>query len=145
MKLWELLKHDHQEVRTIFSQLEKAQDEARQEELFGKLKTELQLHTRLEETHFYPALEKHDETKEMAEEATEEHGEIKKMLTHPSSLAAGGDKFLELIKVLQENVEHHVKEEETEIFPAAEKVIEKGRLDEIADEIAKEKRAAKAG
>jgi len=144
MKLWDLLKRDHEEVRNIFSQLEKAKDRARHEELFGKLKAELQLHTRVEEKHFYPALEEHEETKDMAEEATEEHGEVKKMLTHLSSLVPGGDKFLELLKELQGNVEHHVKEEETEIFPAAEKAIDKSQLDTIADEVAKEKRAEKA-
>jgi hemerythrin superfamily protein len=144
MKLWDLLKHDHQEVRNIFSQLEKAKDKARHEELFEKLKAELQLHTKVEEKHFYPALEKHEETKDMAEQATEEHGEVKRMLTHLSSLVAGGEKFLDLIKELQGSVEHHVKEEETEIFPAAEKAIDKSQLDRIADEIAKEKRAEKA-
>jgi len=143
MKLWDLLKHDHHEVRTIFSQLEKAKDKARHEELFARLKAELQLHTKVEEKHFYPVLEKHEETKDMADEATEEHGEVKKMLTHLSSLVAGGDKFLELVKELQANVEHHVEEEETEIFPAAEKALDKSQLDMIADEIAKEKRAEK--
>jgi len=145
MKLWDLLKHDHQEVNKIFAQLQKATDKTRQEALFSTLKAELQLHTKVEEAHFYPALKKHDQTKDLVAEAIEEHGEVKHLLAHLSSLTAGGDKFLELVKELQGNVEAHVEEEEKEIFPAAEKALEERQLDEIAVEIAKEKQAAKAG
>ncbi|MBV9523708.1 MAG: hemerythrin domain-containing protein [Alphaproteobacteria bacterium] len=145
MKLWDLLKRDHQEVEKLFAQMEKSKDKESSEKLFTKIKSELQLHTKLEETHFYPALKKHDATKNLVKEALEEHGEVKKMLTRLSSLTAGGDKFMELVKELQTNVEHHVEEEEQEIFPAAEKAIDKQELDTIAGEIQKEKQAAKAG
>jgi hemerythrin-like domain-containing protein len=145
MKLWDLLKHDHQQVAKIFAQLGDTKDRARQEELFKKLKAELQLHTKIEEAHFYPALNKHEETKDLAKEAAEEHGEVKKMLRRLSSLAAGGDKFLEVIGELRHSVEHHVEEEETEIFPAAENALEARQLDDIAVEITKEKQTAKVG
>ncbi len=98
MKVWDLLKHYHREVEQIFSQLDKTQDKQQQEKLFGKLKHELQLHTKVEETHFYPALKSADETKDMVGEALEEHGEVKKMLTRLSSLAVGGDTWREGIK-----------------------------------------------
>jgi hemerythrin superfamily protein len=145
MKLWDLLKHDHREVSTIYGQLQKAKDKSRLEELFAKLKAELLLHAQVEEAYFYPALKEHDQTKKLVKEAIEEHVEVKKMLTHLSSLVAGGDKFMELLKELHGNVEHHVGEEEKEIFPAAERALEKQQLDEIARKIAKEKQTAKTG
>lgn len=145
MNVWDLLKHDHREVEQIFAQLAKEEDKSNQEKLFGKLKHELELHTKVEETHFYPALKNHDETRDMVEEALEEHGEVKKMLTRLSSLATGGDAWRDGIKELQGSVEHHVEEEENEVFPAARKVLDERQAEEMGRKIEQEKQAAKAG
>jgi hemerythrin superfamily protein len=144
MKLWELLKKDHREVDQLFAEIEEADGEE-QGELFTRIKEALQLHTKLEEAHFYPALKEYDETKEMAQHAGKEHGEVKELLRKMSQLKPGGDTWTKHCEELKTSVQHHVKEEETKIFPAAEKAIEEDELDEIAETIESEKEEAKAG
>ena len=145
MKLWTLLKHDHQEVSKLFAQIKKSDSGDKQEKLFAKLKGELELHTKLEETHLYPVLMKHEETKDLAKHAREEHGDVKKLLEEMSGFAVGDDKWTELCRQLQSGVEEHVEEEEKEMFPAAEEALDKTQIDEIGKKIEEEKQAAKAG
>jgi hemerythrin-like domain-containing protein len=88
---------------------------------------------------------KHEQTKELAKHAREEHAEVKKLLKQISGLPVGDDKWTELCRQLQSGVADHVEEEEQEIFPAAEKALDKQQLDEIGRKIEEEKQAAKAG
>ena len=98
--------------------------------------------TEVEEQHFYPALREQEETKDLVEEALEEHNEVKEMLEELDGPDKDDESWAEQLAELQENVEHHVQEEETQLFPRAQKVLTKEQADEIAAAIDKEKEAA---
>ena len=144
MDLYQLLKQDHQKAKRLFEQLSDTSDRAvkSRERLFAQLKQELELHTEVEEQHFYPALRDNDETRDLIEEALEEHNEVKEMLEELDGADMDHDSWAEQLAELQENVEHHVAEEEMQLFPRAQKVLKKEQADEIAAAIEKEKEAA---
>jgi len=144
MDLYQLLKQDHQKVKRLFEQLSDTSDRTvkSRERLFAQLKQELELHTEVEEQHFYPALRDEEETKDMVEEALEEHDEVNEMLEELDGADKDEEGWSEQLAELQENVEHHVEEEETQLFPAAQKVLKKDKADEIAAAIEKDKQAA---
>jgi hypothetical protein len=106
-----LLKDDHRKVEELFEQFEKAKGEGRKQKLALEICTELTIHTILEEEIFYPALEgKVDE--DLLKESFVEHDAAKVMI---AEIEAGepSDEFYDAkVKVLSEEIEHHVEEEE---------------------------------
>jgi iron-sulfur cluster repair protein YtfE (RIC family) len=144
MDLYQLLKQDHQKAKRLFEQLSDTSDRAvkSRERLFAQLNQELELHTEVEEQHFYPALREQEETKDLIEEALEEHNEVNELLQELDGPDKDDESWVEQLSELQENVEHHVEEEETQLFPRAQKVLKKEQADEIAAAIEKEKEAA---
>ena len=117
----EFLMAQHREVEGIFGDIEAAGDKAflNKKKLFDTLNEKLTLHMKLEETIFYPVAKKVDE--DAVVEASDEHANIKAMLRKLSGIEASDETFKNKIKVLKELVEHHVDEEETELFPACKK------------------------
>ena len=79
MDALELLKKDHQKVKELFEKAEEAEAK-QQEKIFEQIKTELETHARIEETVFYPAVQEHEELKDMVLESLEEHKQIKTLL-----------------------------------------------------------------
>jgi hemerythrin-like domain-containing protein len=137
MNIYELLEKDHQTVRSIFRELEQTSDRAlkRREHLFSELNVELNLHTLAEEKFLYPLLKEADETHALALEAVEEHRLVKKILKELERGDKGSERWAARLKVLSELVEHHVEEEEKEMFKMARKVIPKDLAMELAAEI----------
>jgi hemerythrin superfamily protein len=121
MDALELLTADHNRVRGLFSRFKEADEkdhDAEAAELAGKIVEELEVHTTIEEEIFYPAV--HDESEEIGElvdEGLQEHHVAKTLIEELGSLDAGSDEWTAKMKVLIENVEHHAKEEEEEMFP----------------------------
>jgi len=146
MDALELLKQDHQKVKELFEKAEEA-DGKQQEKIFEQIKTELETHARIEETVFYPAVQEHEELKDMVLESLEEHKQIKTLLREMDNLASDSEKFEPKLKVLMENVEHHAEEEEEEkMFPKLRQIMGKQKLEQLgADlEAAKGQRQRKA-
>jgi hemerythrin-like domain-containing protein len=125
MNAFNLLKADHKKVADILEKLDATSERAlkTREDLFTKLKRELDVHSRIEETIFYPVLEEADETHEITLEALEEHALVKQLLEELQSLAKDDEQWTAKFTVLKENVEHHVEEEEGEMFKKARKVL----------------------
>ena len=125
MNPFTLLKADHKKVAGLLEKLDSTTERGvkTREELFSQLKTELDVHARIEETIFYPALEKADETRDITLEAFEEHRLVKQLLGELESMGKGEEEWTAKFTVLKENVEHHVEEEEDEMFPKARKVL----------------------
>jgi hemerythrin superfamily protein len=73
MDALELLKQDHQKVKQLFQQGEQTEDRKQQKKIFREIKSELETHARIEETIFYPAMQEHEELKDMVLESLEEH------------------------------------------------------------------------
>lgn len=130
---FKLLKEDHKRVAKLFKEIESAGERAikTKQNLFGQLRTELTQHMELEETEVYPVLEEHDKTKDMALEGVEEHAVCKRLIEEIGGEEAGSEVWDAKIKVLKENVEHHVDEEEEEMFPDAEKALPKEVLEAL--------------
>jgi len=115
----ELLKSDHAKVKQLFAQFEAAgEDEKRKGDLFKQIAQELKVHTTIEEEIFSPAVKKMDS--EMALEAEEEHNIVDWVIAQMKKLSPGDENYDAKFTTLKENVEHHIEEEEKEMFPEAE-------------------------
>ena len=128
-----LLKQDHQKVSRLFEQFERGRDAAQKLEVFQNIKNELTVHTTIEEEIFYPDLERQREGRlsDQVREAHEEHDEVKQMLARADGLEGDSAELEELVRSIRESVEHHVQEEEGEMFPRAREVFSATELKEI--------------
>jgi hemerythrin-like domain-containing protein len=133
MNAFQLLKEDHQKVSGLFQQLEPTTERAEKTrtELFAKLKEELDIHAKIEESIFYPSIKQAAETREIVLEGFEEHHVIKMLLGELDSLPVDTEQWTAKLKVLQENVEHHVEEEESEMFPKAREVLSEDEINRL--------------
>ena len=125
MNAFTLLKEDHKKVAGILEKIDATTERGvkTREELFTQLKTELDIHAEIEETIFYPALEKHEETRDITLEGIEEHRIVKELLAELNSTAKDDEIWTAKMTVLKENVEHHVEEEEGVMFSKARKAL----------------------
>jgi hemerythrin superfamily protein len=135
MNALELLKQDHQKVKGLFQDVRKSSDRGKQKELFDKIDTELNIHTHIEETVFYPAIEEQEELKDIVAEALEEHQEAKILLEELEELGADNHDFGSKLQQLMEAVEHHVEEEEGEMFPKIRQVFDEDELEQLGEEL----------
>jgi iron-sulfur cluster repair protein YtfE (RIC family) len=137
MDAFELLKKDHEKVSGIFEKLEPTTERGvkTREELFTQLKQELEIHTQIEEQILYPVLKQAEETHDITLEAYEEHHVVKELLAELETMAKDDETWGAKLKVLQENVEHHVEEEEGEMFPSAKKVLSKEQIEELGSQL----------
>jgi hemerythrin-like domain-containing protein len=133
MNAFQLLKEDHQKVDSLFQQLESTTERAEKTrtELFAKLKEELDIHTKIEESIFYPSIKQAAETREIVLEGFEEHHVVKMLLNELDSLPVDTEQWTAKLKVLQENVEHHVEEEEEEMFQKARQVLSEEEINDL--------------
>jgi iron-sulfur cluster repair protein YtfE (RIC family) len=135
MSILELLKADHQKVAELFAKVEETESEKQHQQLFEKIKAELEMHMDIEETILYPLLKEHEELKDMTLEAYEEHKQVKTLIREISALVDGSERFDAKLKVMGENIDHHVKEEETELFPKVKKHISQQQLESLGDQM----------
>jgi iron-sulfur cluster repair protein YtfE (RIC family) len=130
-----LLKKDHETVKKLFAQEEKLGKAGVEKKaaLFNQIKAALEVHATIEEEIFYPAVKKarSEHVKDEVREGYEEHKQIKSLLAQISGITPADETYDMKIKVLKEDVEHHVKDEETEMFPDAQKFLGKTRLLEL--------------
>ena len=145
MTATEILKQDHREAIGLFEQLEGTGEASgaggSKGELFNQLKDALKLHTKLEEQIFYPALENFDETRDLIKESYREHQKVDQLLAEINP--AAGD-FANKLSELRRNVEHHVEEEEGEMFPKAERLLGQARLQEMGRQMEQMKKGQSA-
>jgi iron-sulfur cluster repair protein YtfE (RIC family) len=115
MNAFAMLKADHQRVVRMLENIENTTDLATndRDELFPRLKEELDLHARIEEEIFYPALEDSEDTREITLEAYEEHRFVKELLGQLEAEPKYTKEWTAKFTVLKENIEYHVEEEES--------------------------------
>jgi iron-sulfur cluster repair protein YtfE (RIC family) len=142
MNAFELLKADHEKVAGLMEKIDETTERAlkTREELFTQLKNELDLHAEIEEQIFYPAIEGAEETREITLEAYEEHNVVKQLLAELEAEPKDDETWSAKFTVLKENVEHHVEEEEGEMFKNARKVLSKEEADELGARLEEAKR-----
>ena len=146
MNILDLLKTDHNKVKEIISTLCETSNTAikTQLKLFNTLKEELELHEKIEETIFYPALKKHQETKDLVLEAFEEHHVIDLILEELEKTEPKEENWKPKLTVLKENLEHHIKEEENDLFPKTKKVLDQATLKEMGEKMLLMKKGKKS-
>lgn len=121
----DLLKADHREVETLFAAFEEADGNAKkQAALASEIGQALSIHAEIEETLFYPAVLPllDEEGEDLTCEATVEHGTLHGLIASMNGKDASRPMVRAHVTVLKEYVEHHVKEEEKELFPRVEKL-----------------------
>jgi hemerythrin-like domain-containing protein len=120
-----LLKDDHQKVKALFREFEAAGERAfkTKARIAQRAFAELEAHTAIEEEIFYPAVEARTDSagKELVAEGVEEHHVVDMLIQEMKELSPEDEQFDAKFKVLTENVEHHIEEEESELLPDAER------------------------
>jgi len=115
-----LLTTDHDKVKKLFQEFEKcdASHQGLKHDLAQQICMDLTIHATIEEEIFYPAVRAETGEQEQVDEALEEHGSIKELVEHIRGMAAGDSELDSTVQKLRECVDHHVREEEQEMFPA---------------------------
>lgn len=137
MDIFALLIEDHEKAKAMFTTIKGTSEKQVKERelLFAELNLELSVHMEAEEKFFYPEILPEDKTHDKSMEAFEEHKVAKALLKELESGPKGTEEWTAKFKVLYENIEHHVKEEERDIFPMARKVLSATEAQNIADEV----------
>ncbi|APW48559.1 hemerythrin [Rhodoferax antarcticus] len=116
-----MLRADHKLVSGLFEDFEKARSPEKKKAIVAKICTELKVHTQLEEEIFYPAFKEALKDHELVPEAHVEHDSVKALIAQVEGVEPDGEMFDAKLKVMGEFVKHHVKEEQTQMFPKAKK------------------------
>jgi iron-sulfur cluster repair protein YtfE (RIC family) len=136
-----LLKEDHRRVRDLFQEYQAATDPRTKRELAEEACLELETHAQLEEQIFYPAVnEESDEGAALVQEALQEHQQVKDLIAALREMGPDHHAFDATFRELMQNIEHHVQEEESQMFPLAEQDLAED-LDELKDEMQDLKKA----
>jgi hemerythrin-like domain-containing protein len=140
-----LLKTDHDKVKQLLSELESTTERGvkTRTELFATIKGELTVHEIIEEEIFYPELKEHPKAKDIVLEGYEEHHVVDEIMSELESTPVDDETWGAKAKVMKENIEHHIEEEEGEMFKAARSVFERAELDELGRRMEARKLSAK--
>lgn len=148
MNAIELLTEDHKLVKKLLEELSSTTERAlkKRAELLHRIEQELQIHTQLEEDILYPAIKQAGgkEEAKMYYEAKEEHRTVDSLVI-PDLLhtETGTVEFAGRVKVMKELLEHHIEEEESELFPTAKKLLGKDRLEQLGQAMETQKKLLK--
>lgn len=131
----ELLKEDHRKVKKLLEQGDDTTENAvkTRTEVLEKIKSEMQIHETIEEEIFYPALKEHSKTKDLTLEAYEEHHVVDTIMAELEGVEPSDETWMAKFAVMKENLEHHITEEEDELFPKTEQVLDKDELEQLGD------------
>jgi hemerythrin superfamily protein len=134
MNAIDLLEQQHREVEELFEEFESAGDRAQKtkERVCRELSDQLAMHAEIEEKLFYPE-SKQENTEEVLRESVEEHLSMKRILADLLEIGPEDEQFDAKMSVLKEQVEHHVEEEEKELFPKVRKSLSKEELEDLGD------------
>jgi hypothetical protein len=137
-----LLKDDHDKVRKLLEQGESTTERGikTRQELFARIHEELQVHEAIEEEIFYPALKQHAETKEIVLEAYEEHSVVDTILGELKETPVDDETWGAKFTVMKENLEHHIEEEEGEMFTKARDLFDREELEALGRRMEQRKR-----
>lgn len=128
-----LLRADHDKVKKMLAEGEETTERAEKTrtELFEKLKAEMLIHERIEEEIFYPALKSHPKAEEIVLEGYEEHHVVDEIMGELEATDVTDETWGAKFKVMKENIEHHIEEEEGEMFKTARGVFEADELEQL--------------
>jgi hemerythrin-like domain-containing protein len=139
-----LLMRDHETVRQLFKKLDKANknESSDRRELVQQIESELKAHTQIEEEIFYPAFReaaRSDKDEDLYFEAIEEHHVVKLIMPEIDKTDTDAEQFTAKCTVLKEMIEHHVEEEESEMFPKARRFMGRDQLQQLGEQMQQRK------
>jgi len=140
-----MLKDDHKAVEQLFKRFEKAGDRAHVEKqnIVDRIVEALSVHAAIEEQVFYPVIRATvPDTDALALESLEEHHIVKWVLSELESMSPEDERFDAKVTVLIENVRHHVKEEEQDLFPMVRKELGRDSLGDVGEVMAEARKTA---
>lgn len=139
-----LLKADHDKVKKLLAELESTTDRGvkTRQELFATIKGELTIHEIIEEEIFYPELKSHPKAKEIVLEGYEEHAVVDTLMGELEQLSVEDETWGPKAKVMKENIEHHIEEEEGEMFQKARQVFDADELEDLGMRMERRKQTA---
>ena len=143
MDALQLLTEDHDHVKKMLEELDDTTERAikTREQTFAELQSELEVHEAIEEEIFYPALKEHSKTRDIALEGYEEHHVVDTVIAEMGNVPVSDETWTAKFAVMKENLEHHIEEEEQDMFPKARKVFDQQELDQLGERMATRKEA----
>ena len=140
-----LLTTDHDKVKQLLGELESTTERGvkTRAELFATIKGELTVHEIIEEEIFYPELKEHPKAKDIVLEGYEEHHVVDEIMSELEETPVDDETWGAKAKVMKENIEHHIEEEEGEMFKAARSVFDRAELDDLGRRMEERKASAK--
>ncbi|HEY2746428.1 MAG TPA: hemerythrin domain-containing protein [Polyangia bacterium] len=129
----ELLETQHRDIDALFARVENGSGKARAK-IFDDLADLLAMHASIEELHFYPAV-KAAATDDDVEHSTEEHLDIKRKLSVCMGTSIDSDKFDARLRALKDEVQHHVADERSELFPKVRRLFDADQLEALGQEM----------
>jgi hemerythrin superfamily protein len=146
MDIFHFIKNDHQEVKNLFQKIMASTDHEESKKLFAELKNELLIHSETEEKTFYQALQTHSlKDNDLVQKAKKEHQHVELILNQLSKLTVAAEKWFIQFGELKQMVEHHIAEEETEMFSRAKKCFSEHKAKTLAEEMQEMKNEAYEG
>jgi len=144
MDALKLLKTDHDKVKKLLADLEETTERGvkTRQELFATIKGELTIHEVIEEEIFYPELKSHPKAKEIVLEGYEEHDVVDTLMGELEETPVDDETWGPKAKVMKENVEHHIEEEEGDMFKAARQVFDDQELEDLGARMERRKQSA---
>jgi hemerythrin-like domain-containing protein len=132
-----LLEEDHRKMKKLLSELESTTERGvkTREELFATVKDELTVHEMIEEEIFYPALKEHPKTRDITLEAYEEHHVVDMVVAEIEGVPYDDETWGAKCKVMKENIQHHIEEEENEMFKQARQVFDEDELEALGEQM----------
>jgi len=139
-----LLKSDHDRVKKLLEEGDSTTERGvkTRTELFQTLKKEMMVHERIEEEIFYPALKQHPKAKEIVLEGYEEHHVVDEIMGELEKTDVSDEKWGAKFKVMKENIEHHIEEEEGDMFIKARQILSAKELTDLGARMQELKMAA---
>jgi len=144
MDIFDVITSDHEKVKKTLDQMQQTSIRAtsKREQLLEKLNGDLLPHMYAEEQFFYQILLDETSEQEHVYEAIEEHRAAKVVLADLTDAAADDPRWLARLKVLKELIEHHIEEEESQLFEFARKVIDEERSSSVGRKFKEMKKEA---
>jgi hemerythrin superfamily protein len=137
MLIYDLLKHDHRMVEGLIDAIRQVRDADRRKDICSLLRMELMMHSKAEETVFYSPLQERAE--ELVEDSYDEHHKIEHLLMKLQTSSAEKPEWMETLRELRDVIEHHVRQEEGELFRIARREFSEREAKELAFEFLEEK------
>ncbi len=135
MDIYGYLKRDHLKVRGLLENILSSAKSDQKSQTFEEMKNEVLIHSETEHETFYEALRQHKEIEQKIEHADKEHKEIENLLKQLSTMDMNSAEWLTKFKELKQSLEHHIKDEETEIFEQAKKLLSDEQAKQLAEDM----------